>query len=78
VRDLNRRLKTALPESEGYTTIGGFLMSVAGHLLQPGEIIEYDGLRFEIEKVERRRLLQVKLQLPEPKIETETAAHAGH
>lgn len=76
VRDLNRRLKTALPESEGYTTIGGFLMSVAGHLLQPGEIIEYDGLRFEIEKVERRRLLQVKLQLPEKKIETETAAHA--
>jgi CBS domain containing-hemolysin-like protein len=65
VRDLNRRLKTALPESEGYTTIGGFLMSVAGHLLQPGEIIEYDGLRFEIEKVERRRLLQVKLRLPE-------------
>jgi len=65
VRDLNRRLKTALPESEAYTTIGGFLMSVAGHLLQPGEIIEYDGLRFEIEKVERRRLLQVKLRLPE-------------
>ena len=26
VRDLNRRLKTAIPESEGYTTIGGFLM----------------------------------------------------
>jgi len=33
VRDLNRRLKTSLPESEGYTTIGGFLMSVAGHVL---------------------------------------------
>src|SRR5947199_5481568 len=33
VRDLNRRLKTSLPESEGYTTIGGFLMSVAGHIL---------------------------------------------
>ena len=76
VRDLNRRLKTTLPESEGYTTIGGFLMSVAGHLLQPGEIIQYDGLRFEIEKVERRRLLQVKLQLPEKQPEPETAAHA--
>lgn len=74
VRDLNRRLKTELPESEAYTTIGGFLMSVAGHLLQPGEIIEHEGLRFEIEKVERRRLLQVRLQLPERKFETETAA----
>ena len=44
-------------------------MSVAGHLLQPGEVIEHDGLRFEIEKVERRRLLQVKLHLPEQKTE---------
>ena len=76
VRDLNRRLKTALPESEAYTTVGGFLMSVAGHLLQPGEVIEHDGLRFEIEKVERRRLLQVRLQLPPKKAETETAASA--
>ncbi|HJZ80259.1 MAG TPA: hemolysin family protein [Pyrinomonadaceae bacterium] len=74
VRDLNRRLKTELPESESYTTIGGFLMSVAGHILQPGEIIEHDGLRFEIEKVERRRLLRVRLQLPEKKIETGAAA----
>jgi len=64
VRDLNRRLKTALPESEAYTTIGGFLMSAAGHVLQPGEVIQHNGLRFQVEKVERRRLLQVKLDLP--------------
>lgn len=67
VRDLNRRLKTNLPESEGYTTIGGFLMSVAGHILQSGEVIEHEGLRFEVEKVERRRLLQVRLCMPEEK-----------
>src|SRR5437763_1086124 len=30
VRDLNRRLKTALPESETYITVGGFLMTEAG------------------------------------------------
>ena len=64
VRDLNRRLKTSLPESEGYTTIGGFLMSVAGHVLQPGETIEYDELKFIVDRVERRRLLQVALELP--------------
>jgi CBS domain containing-hemolysin-like protein len=63
VRDLNRRLKTSVPESEAYTTIGGFLMTVAGHVLQPGEVIEHDGLRFHIEKVERRRLLTVRLEL---------------
>jgi CBS domain containing-hemolysin-like protein len=70
MRDLNRRLKILLPESDGYTTVGGFLMSVAGHVLQPGEEIDHDGLRFKVEKVERRRLLRVRLELPEPKIET--------
>lgn len=77
VRDLNRRLKTALPESEAYTTIGGFLMSVAGHVLQPGEIIEDEGLRFTVEKVERRRLLRVRLELPEKKPHTETEETVG-
>src|SRR5256714_7004042 len=67
VRDLNRRLKTALPESDAYTTIGGFLMTAAGHVLLQGEIIEHDGLRFRVEKVERRRLLRVRLELPEKK-----------
>ncbi len=67
VRDLNRRLKTALPESEAYTTIGGFLMTAAGHVLQPGEIIEHDSLRFRVEKMERRRLLSVRLELLEQK-----------
>src|SRR5205809_3237171 len=67
VRDLNRRLKTALPESDAYTTIGGFLMTAAGHVLRPAEIIEHEGLRFRVEKVERRRLLRVRLELPEKK-----------
>jgi CBS domain containing-hemolysin-like protein len=77
VRDLNRRLKTALPESEAYTTIGGFLMSVAGHVLQPGEVIEHEGLRFTVEKVERRRLLNVRLELPEKKSQTQTEETVG-
>jgi CBS domain containing-hemolysin-like protein len=82
VRDLNRRLKTSIPESEAYTTIGGFLMTVAGHVLQAGEVIEHDGLRFYIEKVERRRLLGVRLELPPKKEvkaapETSNASHAS-
>jgi CBS domain containing-hemolysin-like protein len=78
VRDLNRRLKTSIPESEAYTTIGGFLMTRAGHVLQAGEVIDYEGLRFHVEKVERRRLLSVRLELPEKEAETavETASSA--
>lgn len=65
VRDLNRRLKLNLPESETYTTIGGFLMTEAGHVLKPGEIVTYNGLTFHIERVERRRVVRIRLDLPE-------------
>jgi CBS domain containing-hemolysin-like protein len=63
VRDLNRRLGLALPESEAYTTIGGFLMTEAGHVLKPGEVVRYNGLLFQVERVERRRVMRVRLEL---------------
>jgi magnesium and cobalt exporter, CNNM family len=63
VRDLNRRLKLSVPESEGYTTIGGFLMNEAGHVLKPGEVVQHDGLVFMIERVEKRRVRRVKLEI---------------
>jgi len=77
VRDLNRRLRTSLPESETYITIGGFLMAEAGHVLQPGELIETDGLKFIVEKVERRRLLRVQLELPEQRVELKSGETEG-
>ena len=63
VRDLNRRLKLSVPESETYTTIGGFLMTEAGHVLKPGEVVQHDGLVFKVERVEKRRLVLVKLEI---------------
>jgi CBS domain containing-hemolysin-like protein len=69
VRDLNRRLSLTLPESEAYTTIGGFLMTEAGHVLKPGEVIRYNGLLFHVERVERRRVMRVRLEFAEDAIE---------
>ena len=63
VRDLNRRLKLSVPESEGYTTVGGFLMREAGHVLKPGEVVQHDGLVFKVERVEKRRVMRVKLEI---------------
>src|SRR6266480_3338200 len=63
VRDLNRRLKLSVPESEAYTTVGGFLMTEAGHVLKPGEIVRYNGLIFQVDRVERRRVMRVRLEL---------------
>jgi CBS domain containing-hemolysin-like protein len=72
VRDLNRRLKLAVPESESYTTIGGFLMTEAGHVLKPGEQVQYDGLLFSVERVEKRRVMRVKLEIQQTDGEGET------
>jgi CBS domain containing-hemolysin-like protein len=63
VRDLNRRLKLSVPESEAYTTVGGFLMTRAGHVLKPGEVVQHDGLTFQVERVEKRRVMRVKLEI---------------
>src|SRR5689334_936809 len=65
VRDLNRRLQTTVPESESYTTVGGFLMTAAGHVLKPGEVVTYDGLVFHVERVEKRRVMRVRMEIQE-------------
>lgn len=74
VRDLNRRLKLAVPESESYTTIGGFLMTAAGHVLKPGEVVKHNGLVFKVERVERRRVVRIHLTLQPGTVESDSAA----
>ncbi len=81
VRDLNRRLKLSVPESEAYTTIGGFLMTEAGHVLKPGEVVQHDGLVFKVERVEKRRVRRVKLEITQTDAEEvadeSNRAHSG-
>jgi CBS domain containing-hemolysin-like protein len=62
VRDLNRRLNLNLPVSEGYTTIAGFLMSESGQVLNEGETVKFNGHLFKIEKVDKRRILKVRME----------------
>lgn len=62
VRDLNKRLDINLPVSEGYTTIAGFLMSESGEILSPGDAVPFNGHVFRIEKVEKRRILKVRME----------------
>ena len=61
VRDANRQLQLDLPEDSGYTTLAGFLMAQAGHLPQPGEVVQYESLTFKVERMEGRRIRRVRL-----------------
>jgi CBS domain containing-hemolysin-like protein len=62
VRDLNRRLGLHLPVSETYTTIAGFLMSESGQILNEGESVPFNGHVFHVEKVDKRRILRVRME----------------
>jgi CBS domain containing-hemolysin-like protein len=66
VRDLNRRLGLNIPVSEGYTTVAGFLMSAAGDLLGEGQTVAFNGHSFKIEKVDKRRIVRVRMETTEP------------
>jgi len=62
VRNLNRRLGLNVPISDAYTTVAGFLMSTAGELLDEGQAVAYNGHNFVIEKVEKRRIVRVRME----------------
>ncbi|HYO92462.1 MAG TPA: hemolysin family protein, partial [Pyrinomonadaceae bacterium] len=78
VRDINRRLSLQLPESEAYTTIAGFLMNEAGHVLAPGEVVKHNGLLFHVERVEGRRIASVRLERVEEPEETQETDSNGN
>jgi len=61
VRDLNKRLTLNIPISDAYTTVAGFLMSESGQILNEGDEVPYNGHSFRIEKVEKRRVLSVRM-----------------
>ncbi len=62
VRDLNREFEMNLPLTEGYTTIAGFLMDEAGQILAEGETVPYNGHIFKVEKVDKRRILKIRME----------------
>jgi CBS domain containing-hemolysin-like protein len=66
VRDLNKRCGLNLPVSDAYTTIAGFLMAEAGQILTEGEAVPFNGHIFKIERVEKRRILRVRMEKVAP------------
>ncbi len=46
-------------------TVGGLVMHAFGHLPKRGDEIELDGFNFKILQVDRRRLIQIQVTLPE-------------
>ena len=52
-------LESAAEEANA-TTIAGLLNSLAGHVPRTGEVIESDGIRFEVLEANQRKVLRVR------------------
>lgn len=62
IEDFNERFDTTFSD-QGYDTIGGLIISRAGHMPRRGEEILLDSLRFEILNADSRRVHLVKLKI---------------
>jgi putative hemolysin len=63
VRDFNRNFDEKIPESPGYASLAGFLEAMTGRLLREGESVRYQNLILTIEKVDRFRIVAVRVRL---------------
>lgn len=53
-------------EAEEAETVGGLIMSRLGHVAQPGETVEYQGLRIEVESMDGLAVNTAIMTLPKP------------
>lgn len=66
IDDFNSAFDAALPESENYNTIAGFVSDISGKILNRGEVAEYNGLSFELVKKIRQKMVQFKVYSESP------------
>jgi len=61
ISDFNEVFNLALPESDEYNTIAGFISERSGKILSLNETIEYEGVKFELIKKIRQKMVQFKI-----------------
>lgn len=69
IEEVNELLGINLKTTKSdYDTIGGFILDVTGKIPKEKDVINYENLRFTIEKVENRRIKKIRVEkLKEPK-----------
>ncbi len=66
VRELNERLDLALPQGDGYDTVGGFLFSAMGRVPAVGEGFELGPARLEVVEADERRINRLRVRITRP------------
>jgi putative hemolysin len=59
--ELNKLLDVPLPTGENYESLGGFIFNLTGYVPEEKEVLKYNDYSFVIEKIERNRIIQVRI-----------------
>jgi CBS domain containing-hemolysin-like protein len=65
VEFLNQTYKFAIPESDSYSTLGGFIVGFTKDIPQKGDLIAIDNYRFVIEEATNKKIELVKMTVVE-------------
>jgi CBS domain containing-hemolysin-like protein len=74
LRDLESQYNIVLPEDRSYATVGGFVLARLGFIPRGGESFDFDGYRFTVVEMDRRRVARVKIQRVKTPVERAPSA----
>ena len=69
IHSVNELLTRNIPTSEDYDTLSGFILEHKGYFPKEGETLEFEDLKFTMEKVEKNRILLIRVDISLPQEE---------
>jgi len=72
IRDLETQYEVKLPQDEGFETLAGFILSRLQKMPEGGEVVDFEGRRFVVEKMDGHRVASVRIE-PLPAASTQPA-----
>ncbi|MCK4264618.1 MAG: HlyC/CorC family transporter [Candidatus Aminicenantes bacterium] len=75
IKDVNQRISIDLPEKGEYTTLAGFFLNEFGRIPKEGEILEFRGHKFVVEKMSKRRINLLRVMINRSGEEAEDESH---
>jgi CBS domain containing-hemolysin-like protein len=76
IDDFNERFGTELPE-EDFNTVAGFVFGQLGRVADPGDDVQYEGMRFDVLEVQGNRIELVAVTFEERPQKRDSAADFG-
>ncbi|SEF63363.1 putative hemolysin [Caloramator fervidus] len=62
IDEVNEKLNLKIP-SKHHDTIGGFVLDLIGNIPQKGQKVEYENITFTVEKIDEKRIEQIKIEI---------------